>query len=86
MRQAGAAARLRSIEACPAVRRTCHLSYLACRPSRTSILGRFRLLSQAEQSFGKALDGARQTSMVYGLLEARGGGSMCERRGKVVEP
>ena len=72
MRRAGAAVRLRSIEACPAVRRTCHLSCLACRSSRTSISGRFRLLSQAEQSFGKALDGARQTSMVNALLEARG--------------
>ena len=72
MRRAGAAARLRSIEACPAVRRTDHRSYLACRPSRTSRSGQFTLLSQAEQSFGEALDGARQTSMVHALLEARG--------------
>ena len=49
-----------------------HRSYLACRPSRTSRSGQFTLLSQAEQSFGEALDGARQTSMVHALLEARG--------------
>ena len=49
-----------------------HRLYLACRPSRTSRSGQFTLLSQAEQSFGEALDGARQTSMVHALLEARG--------------
>ena len=51
-------------------------------PSRS---GRRTLLDQAEQSFRKALDGARQTSMVHGLLEARGGGSMCERRVNAAE-
>jgi hypothetical protein len=55
------------------------LVVLACRRSRTSRSGRRTLLDQAEQSFRKALDGARQTSMVHGLHEARRGGSMCER-------
>ena len=67
------------------MRCTCHRPWLACRPSRTSGSGRCTLLDKAEQSFRRALDGARQTSMVHGLLEARGGGSMCERRVKAAE-
>ena len=79
MSRAIATARLHSIEASPAVRCTCHRSRLACRCSRTSRSGRRTLLDQAEQSFRKALDGARQASMVHGLLEVRGRGCMRER-------